>query len=252
MLNLYPLRLNLFIFILFLSEKKKRIIVNKNIMHPNKDKKTEEDKVVLRWVFGFLNLKENRKGKLILGKNGGSVKTISTKEFDKWCQGIESMIKESLNNKHIIDFIKIKMKDWNSKVHEIKLSVEPTPNLSTLNYYSYFPCTSSVDEVQYEKAVQLLRQEGRPRPLLPIPNRTYKLNHVVEGLRNENECTQFKEIKGENVLHKLKKLCSRCISAFGNYQGGVIYFGIKDETGKVVGVDFSNIRQNKEGNKLYY
>ncbi|XP_052090138.1 uncharacterized protein LOC127726711 isoform X3 [Mytilus californianus] len=236
------------------EEKKNRIIVNKSIMHPEKEKKTEEDHNVLRWVFGFLNLKENQRGTLLLRKKEGKVKTIMTKDFDTWCQGIESRIKESLSYKHIIDFINIKMKDWNSKEHEIELSVKPAPNLSTLNYYLYYPCTSSVDQVEYSKAVELLSQEGPPGPLPTIPNRTYKLDHEVEGLRNENEYTQFKEIKGGNVLHKSKKMCSHSISAFGNYKGGDIYYGINDKTGKVVGVNLLDIKwkekENAEESKL--
>ncbi|XP_063404207.1 uncharacterized protein LOC134687680 [Mytilus trossulus] len=98
----------------------------------------------------------------------------------------------------------------------------------------------SADPAKYTKTVEILRQEGPLGPLPTIQNRTYKLNHVVEGLRNENIDTQFKQITGDNVPNKLANMCSHYISAFGNYKGGVVYYGIEDKKGIVIGIDLSN------------
>lgn len=192
----------------------------------------------MRWVLAFLNLKDNQRGKLILQSKDGKIKP---KDYDIWCQGMENKIKMAIDCKHIIDFIGIELMEDCHSVDRIVLSVTPTPNLTTHGYYLYYPSVSAVDQVQYAKAVELLSQEGPSEPLPTIENRTYKLNHVVEGLRTENECTQFKQITGKNIPNTAANMCSRYISAFGNYKGGVIYYGIKDETREVVGVDISNL-----------
>ncbi|CAC5403787.1 unnamed protein product [Mytilus coruscus] len=106
--------------------------------------------------------------------------------------------------------------------------------------YLYFPSVSSADQTKYTKAVEILRQDGAPGPLPIIQNRTYKLNHKVKDLRNENIDTQFKQINGKDVRNTLANMCSHYISAFGNYKGGVVYYGIEDNKGNVLGIDLSN------------
>lgn len=217
------------------AKQEKDINVNTEVLVNLKDKQI--DKKVLKLVCACLNIKDSRTRTLKLRNK--HCKTAKSKDFDDWYDRVEKKMKEVFFN-HITEYVQLKG-DCNSEV--LELSVTPAPNLCTLDIYLYFPSVSSADQAKYTKAVDIISQEGPPGPLPTIPNRTYKLDHEVVGLRNENIDTQFKQITGKDVPNTLANMCSHYISAFGNYKGGVVYYGIEDKNGKVVGVDLSNCTQ---------
>ncbi|XP_076079735.1 uncharacterized protein LOC143049857 [Mytilus galloprovincialis] len=214
------------------SKQEKIINVNDAVLVNLKDKQI--DKTVLKLVCACLNIKDNQKRTLILRNK--HCKTVESKDLDDWYDKVEKKMKEFFFN-NIADYVELKG-DCNSEV--LELSVTPATDLCTLDMYLYFPSVSAADPAKYTKAVEILRQEGPTGPLPTIQNRTYKLNHVVEGLRNENIDTQFKQITGDKVPNTIANMCSHYISAFGNHKGGVVYYGIEDKKGIVIGIDLSN------------
>lgn len=221
----------------------KIINVNDEVLVNLKDKQI--DKTVLKLVCACLNIKDNQKRTLILRNK--HCKTVESKDLDDWYDKVEKKMKEFFFN-NIADYVELKG-DCNSEV--LELSVTPAPNLCTLDMYLYFPSVSAADPAKYTKAVEILRQEGPTGPLPTIQNRTYKLNHVVEGLRNENIDTQFKQITGDKVPNTIANMCSHYISAFGNHKGGVVYYGIEDKKGIVIGIDLSNCTHDEIGKYFY-
>lgn len=218
-----------YFFCAFILEKK--ININSTITVDITDKGVKE---VLRAICACLNIKSNRARQLTLVNE-----TTTTGNFDKWYEKIEKGTEQLFhpNIQHVTDFLRRKE---NCGSELFTLSVKSSPSLCSFSINLYYPSGSSVRKVDFDKAVEILSQEGPPELLPTIENRTYKLNHKVEGLRNESTELQFKEIKGGKVTNSLEKKCSHYISAFANYKGGVIYFGINDKSGEVVGVDLSN------------
>lgn len=216
-------------FCAFILEKE--ININSTITVDITDKGVKE---VLRAICACLNIKSNQTRKLTIVNE-----KTTTGDFDKWYEKIEKGTEKLFHThvQHVTDFLR---REGDCGSEFLTLSVDSSPNLCSFSINLYYPSASSACTVDFIKAVDILSQEG-PLELLPtIENRTYKLNQIVEGLRNENIDIQFKEINGRNVPNTLENMCSHYISAFGNYKGGVIYFGINDKSGKVVGVDLSS------------
>ncbi|OPL33514.1 hypothetical protein AM593_02344, partial [Mytilus galloprovincialis] len=215
----------------FLIDEEKDINVNNEVLINLKDKQIDK---ILKLVCACLNIRDSQTRTLKL--RNIHCDSVETKNLDDWYDKVEKKMKEVFFT-NIADYVELKG-HCNSEV--LELIVKPGPNFCTIDMHLFFPSVSSADPAKYKKVVEILRQDGVPGSLPTIPNRTYKLNHKVKDLRNENTDKQFKQITGKDVSNTLANMCSHYISAFGNHKGGVVYYGIEDKKGIVVGIDLSN------------
>lgn len=204
-------------------------------------KKKQLDGSVLLAVIALLNLKTYGEKKLTL--RNLDFKIAISSDLDKWYGRIEvKIVKIFVHN--IVDYIKLK---GHCNVEVIQLFIKPAPYLITLNTHLYYPTVTWKYKVVYNNAVGILGRKEPPGELPVIKHQIYKLNHTVDGLRNENVDIQFKRIRKGNIPAGIAELCPSYLSAFGNHNGGVIYFGIEDDNGSVEGVDLSSCSHGEIG-----
>lgn len=201
------------------------------------DVDVKNDKIdnVLRLVCASLNSKIRSRHELKLQFNiVPSAQRITSHEFDDFYKKIEDKLVENFC-KNTSDFIDMK-REYDT--NQMRLIVKKSPKLYSIRNYLYIPTASSIYESPFEKAVDILRQNGDPEKLPKPPEEgSYKICEIVKNLRQENVDVQFKTINTEkNIAKNMADHC-RYISAFANKDGGCLYFGIEDNDGRVVGVN---------------
>ena len=120
----------------------------------------------------------------------------------------------------------------------LTVSSPTTSHLLTLNYHLYFPSDNQVILVppteQVDRIVSVL-EGGTPAGVPTLPGshvKHFKMDQKVDIC--ESKTTQFKNVKAEKskrvtIADRLETNKFRCyVSAFANYCGGHIYYGINE------------------------
>ena len=152
-----------------------------------------------------------------------------------------------------------------SQAHgEIKIIIETstkTECIAPIAYNFYLPSNQLVMEVSPFERIEKLRallMEKIP-PVEPIEANAHH-RHFVKGEHvsfDESKISQFKHLKDEpakkttfanRVVGKSNKFPC-CVSAFANYRGGYMYFGIGDD-GKIEGESVDETEKQKVKNSI--
>ncbi|XP_067657442.1 schlafen family member 8-like [Haliotis asinina] len=197
----------------------------------------------------------NSAGGLLHMKNLDHDRQIQPKDLDTWWSGIESNIADILSGDDICNYFDL-IGNYDDK--DLYLFVKTAEHVCTINYHCRLPTDTATHEVSYQSAVKILSNTGEAgclATLPPIPS-SFQWKKTEETLKQEGKQIQFKMLtsgrdsNAKSMPDKIRYYCTKYISAFGNHQGGHIYFGIEDTSATVLGEAMTEEDQAKTEEKI--
>ena len=208
----------------FVDQTAHQLLLRK--FHENKRYKEEILKEITAAICAMLN---SNGGKAVVNVDGDS-NAISESKISQIIRTVEQYLEKIIGTK-ISSAINIKVEE-----ETVTISVEKANSLITVDYHLYWPSQTQVIQISSLETVknEILNRNIVDEPVLLGSHVKKFINSKQSGL-SETKTVQLKNLKAASS--KSNTLADRMIankfdcyvSAFANYKGGNIYYGIDDD-----------------------
>ena len=211
----------------FVDQTAHQLLLRK--FHENKRYKEEILKEITAAICAMLN---SNGGKAVVNVDGDS-NAISESKISQIIRTVEQYLEKIIGTK-ISSAINIKVEE-----ETVTISVEKANSLITVDYHLYWPSQTQVIQVTPLETQETVKNEILNRNIVDEPvllgSHVKKFINSKQSGLSETKTVQLKNLKATSS--KSNTLADRMIankfdcyvSAFANYKGGNIYYGIDDD-----------------------